>query len=80
MKQKYRGSATLSTDQKDTQILAEAFKVQGNYCLLLVFSHNVTFYQNNCTLQLNIKAPSTPMKIFFICCNGRECINEGAAV
>jgi hypothetical protein len=78
MKQKYRDSATLSTDQKDAQILAEAFKVQGNYCCLLVSSHNVTFYQNNCTLQL--KAPSTPMKIFFICCNGRECINEGAAV
>ncbi|KAH8971254.1 hypothetical protein BDL97_02G130900 [Sphagnum fallax] len=42
---KYRDSATLSTDQKDAQILAEAFKVQGNASMKEQrFSDAIQFY------------------------------------
>ncbi|CAK9218123.1 unnamed protein product [Sphagnum jensenii] len=42
---KYRDSATLSTDQKDAQILAEAFKVQGNASMKQQrFSDAIQFY------------------------------------
>ncbi len=36
MEQKFRSS---TTEEKDAQIVAEAFKVQGNYYLLFVLRH-----------------------------------------
>jgi hypothetical protein len=42
-----------TTEQKDAQIVAEAFKVQGNYCVLFVLRHTNDTW--NVSLQLKSK-------------------------